>query len=108
MAARGARALGVGLASGGYGQDELERAGAYRTYEDALDLMNHLDFHGLCQSFVTFGQFVIEGPCSGHDRIQNIRGFGQTLRLEKTNFMTRREPKKRKMVAVLHPILTEG
>jgi hypothetical protein len=38
LAARRARALGVGLASGGYGQDELERAGAYRTYEDPLDL----------------------------------------------------------------------
>src|SRR5262245_38953973 len=30
LAARRARALGVGLLSGGYGQDELERAGAYR------------------------------------------------------------------------------
>ena len=32
LAARRARALGVGLLSGGYGQDELERAGAYRVY----------------------------------------------------------------------------
>jgi HAD superfamily hydrolase (TIGR01549 family) len=47
LAARRARALGVGLASGGYGQDELERAGAYRTYEDPLDLMNHLDELGV-------------------------------------------------------------
>jgi HAD superfamily hydrolase (TIGR01509 family) len=47
LAARRARALGVGLASGGYGQDELERAGAYRTYEDPLDLMNHLDEMGV-------------------------------------------------------------
>jgi HAD superfamily hydrolase (TIGR01509 family) len=47
LAARRARALGVGLASGGYGSDELERAGAYRTYEDPLDLMNHLDEVGV-------------------------------------------------------------
>jgi HAD superfamily hydrolase (TIGR01549 family) len=47
LAARRARALGVGLASGGYGQDELERAGAYRTYEDPLDLLNHLDEVGV-------------------------------------------------------------
>jgi HAD superfamily hydrolase (TIGR01549 family) len=47
LAAQRARALGVGLASGGYGQDELERAGAYRTYEDPLDLMNHLDEMGV-------------------------------------------------------------
>ena len=32
LAARRAQALGVGLLSGGYGQDELERAGAYRVY----------------------------------------------------------------------------
>jgi len=47
LAARRARALGVGLASGGYGQDELARAGAYRTYEDPADLMNHLDEVGV-------------------------------------------------------------
>ena len=29
LAARRARALGIGLLSGGYGQEELERAGAY-------------------------------------------------------------------------------
>jgi HAD superfamily hydrolase (TIGR01509 family) len=34
LAARRARALGVGLLSGGYGQDELGRAGAYRVYQD--------------------------------------------------------------------------
>jgi HAD superfamily hydrolase (TIGR01549 family) len=43
LAARRARALGVGLLSGGYGQDELERAGAYRVYEDPGDLLGHLD-----------------------------------------------------------------
>ena len=47
LAARRARALGVGLASGGYGQDELERAGAYRTCEDPLDLLSHLDEVGV-------------------------------------------------------------
>jgi hypothetical protein len=41
------RALGVGLLSGGYGQDELERAGAYRVYEDPADLIQHLDEVGV-------------------------------------------------------------
>jgi HAD superfamily hydrolase (TIGR01509 family) len=43
LAARRARALGVGLLSGGYGQEELERAGAARVYEDPADLLWHLD-----------------------------------------------------------------
>lgn len=43
LAARRARGLGVGLLSGGYGQDELERAGAVRVYEDPADLLQHLD-----------------------------------------------------------------
>jgi HAD superfamily hydrolase (TIGR01549 family) len=43
LAARRARALGIGLLSGGYGLEELERAGAYRVYEDPADLLNHLD-----------------------------------------------------------------
>ena len=47
LAARRARALSVGLLSGGYGQDELERAGAYRVYQDPLDLFRHLDEVGL-------------------------------------------------------------
>ncbi len=47
LAARRAGALGVGLLSGGYGQDELERAGAYRVYEDPKDLLKHLDEVGV-------------------------------------------------------------
>ncbi|MGB2714401.1 MAG: HAD family hydrolase [Vicinamibacterales bacterium] len=43
LAARRARALGIGLLSGGYGLEELERAGAYRVYEDPADLLTHLD-----------------------------------------------------------------
>ena len=43
LAARRCQALGVGLQSGGYGVDELERAGAYRVYEDPADLLDHLD-----------------------------------------------------------------
>ncbi len=43
LAARRCRALGVGLLSGGYGQEELERAGAARVYEDPADLLKHLD-----------------------------------------------------------------
>jgi HAD superfamily hydrolase (TIGR01549 family) len=43
LAAQRARGLGVGLLSGGYGTDELERAGAYRVYEDPADMLKHLD-----------------------------------------------------------------
>jgi HAD superfamily hydrolase (TIGR01509 family) len=47
LAARRARALGVGLLSGGYGRAELETAGAYRVYEDPADLLRHLDEVGV-------------------------------------------------------------
>ena len=47
LAARRARALGVGLLSGGYGEEELERAGAYRVYQDPADLLRHLDEIGV-------------------------------------------------------------
>jgi HAD superfamily hydrolase (TIGR01549 family) len=43
LAARRARSLGIGLLSGGYGLEELERAGAYRVFEDPRDLLNHID-----------------------------------------------------------------
>jgi HAD superfamily hydrolase (TIGR01549 family) len=43
LASRRARALGVGLLSGGYGREELERSGAYRVYEDPADLLIHID-----------------------------------------------------------------
>ena len=43
LAAKRARALGIGLLSGGYGQEELERSGAYRVYEDPADMLAHLD-----------------------------------------------------------------
>lgn len=47
LGARRARALGVGVLSGGYGREELERAGAYRVYEDPRDLLRHLDEVGV-------------------------------------------------------------
>jgi HAD superfamily hydrolase (TIGR01549 family) len=47
LAARRARSLGVGLLSGGYGEEELERAGAYRVYQDPADLLAHLDEVGV-------------------------------------------------------------
>jgi HAD superfamily hydrolase (TIGR01509 family) len=43
LAAARCGALGVGLLSGGYGEDELERAGALRVYEDPADLHAHID-----------------------------------------------------------------
>jgi HAD superfamily hydrolase (TIGR01509 family) len=47
LAARRAGALGIGLLSGGYGREELERAGAYRVYADPADLLTHLDEVGV-------------------------------------------------------------
>jgi HAD superfamily hydrolase (TIGR01509 family) len=47
LAARRARALGVGLLSGGYGAEELERAGAFRVYEDPGDMLRHLHEIGI-------------------------------------------------------------
>lgn len=47
LAARRARMLSVGLLSGGYGQDELRDAGAYRVYRDACELDASLDELGV-------------------------------------------------------------
>ncbi len=47
LAARRARALGIGLLSGGYGREELIYTGAFRVYEDPLDLLAHLDEVGV-------------------------------------------------------------
>jgi HAD superfamily hydrolase (TIGR01509 family) len=47
LAARRARALGIGLLSGGYGREELIYAGAYRVYDDPHDLLDHLDEVGV-------------------------------------------------------------
>jgi hypothetical protein len=38
---------GWGYFPGGYGQDELERADAYRVYQDPADLLRHLDEVGV-------------------------------------------------------------
>jgi HAD superfamily hydrolase (TIGR01549 family) len=43
LAAQRARALGIGVLSGGYGAEELERAGAYRVFDDPADMLAHLD-----------------------------------------------------------------
>jgi HAD superfamily hydrolase (TIGR01509 family) len=47
LAAQRARALGVGLLSGGYGREELQTAGAFRVYDDPEDLRSHLDELGI-------------------------------------------------------------
>ena len=47
LAARRARMLSVGLLSGGYGEDELESAGAFRVYRDAGELRRSLDELGI-------------------------------------------------------------
>ena len=47
LAARRAGMLSVGVLSGGYGEDELIRAGAYRVYRDPAELRVSLDELGL-------------------------------------------------------------
>jgi HAD superfamily hydrolase (TIGR01509 family) len=47
LAAGRKRALPVSLLCGGYGGDELERAGAFRVYEDPLAMLQHLEQLGL-------------------------------------------------------------
>jgi HAD superfamily hydrolase (TIGR01509 family) len=47
LAARRAGALGIGVMSGGYGREELERAGAYRVYADPADLLARADEVGV-------------------------------------------------------------
>jgi HAD superfamily hydrolase (TIGR01509 family) len=47
LAAQRAGSLGVGLLSGGYGQAELQAAGAYRVYADPADMLNHLEEVGV-------------------------------------------------------------
>ena len=47
LAARRARMLSIGLLSGGYGEDELGSAGAFRVYRDAAELRDSLDELGV-------------------------------------------------------------
>jgi HAD superfamily hydrolase (TIGR01549 family) len=47
LAARRAGMMSIGLLSGGYGEDELSRAGAYRVYRDPLELLHSLDELGV-------------------------------------------------------------
>ena len=47
LAARRARMLAVGLLSGGYGEDELTRTGAFRVYRDPAELLESLDELGV-------------------------------------------------------------
>ena len=47
LAARRAGMLSVGLLTGGYGEDELRAAGAFRVYRDPAELLDSLDELGL-------------------------------------------------------------
>jgi len=47
LAARRANMLGIGLLSGGYGEGELTKAGAYRVYRDPAELDESLDELGV-------------------------------------------------------------
>lgn len=47
LAARRARMFSIGLLSGGYGEDELTQAGAFRVYRDPAELYGALDELGI-------------------------------------------------------------
>ena len=47
LAARRAGMLSIGVLTGGYGEDELSRAGAFRVYRDAAELHRSLDELGV-------------------------------------------------------------
>ena len=47
LAARRAKMLSIGLLTGGYGDDELARAGAFRVYRDTAELHRSLDELGV-------------------------------------------------------------
>ncbi|HEV2373879.1 MAG TPA: HAD family hydrolase [Streptosporangiaceae bacterium] len=47
LAARRAGSMGIGVLSGGYGREELERVGAYRVYSDPADLLARADEVGI-------------------------------------------------------------
>jgi HAD superfamily hydrolase (TIGR01509 family) len=47
LAARRAGTLGIGVMSGGYGREELERAGAYRVYADPAEMLARIDEVGV-------------------------------------------------------------
>lgn len=47
LAARRAHFLGVGVLAGGYGEQELDQAGAYRVYADPAEMLLHLDELGV-------------------------------------------------------------
>ena len=50
LAARRAGMLSIGLLSGGYGEEELSRAGAYRVYHDPAELLSSIYQLGLRSS----------------------------------------------------------
>jgi phosphoglycolate phosphatase-like HAD superfamily hydrolase len=47
LAARRASTIGVGVLTGGYTEDELCRAGAYRVYRDVAEVLRHLNELGI-------------------------------------------------------------
>jgi HAD superfamily hydrolase (TIGR01549 family) len=47
LAAGRKSALGVGILSGGYSQEELERAGAFRVYADPREMLLHIEDLGI-------------------------------------------------------------
>ncbi len=76
LAAQRARALSVGLLSGGYGQEELEKAGAYRVYTlVTLSTYSNIWTKSACGDPIEIGWFSLRSqlvsdlsaPCFGRD-----------------------------------------
>jgi phosphoglycolate phosphatase-like HAD superfamily hydrolase len=47
LASRRAKMLSIGLLTGGYGEDELIKAGAYRIFKNPAELLGSIDELGL-------------------------------------------------------------
>lgn len=47
LAAARKRALGIGFLSGGYSREELNEAGAFRTYAVPMDMLQHIEDLGI-------------------------------------------------------------
>ena len=80
LAARRAGALGVGLLSGGYGREELERAGAYRVYADPAEMLARIDELGVRRLAAT-GTTILKVNAYIRDRERAVCGASVSARV---------------------------
>jgi hypothetical protein len=94
LAARRASALGVGLLSGGYGQDELEKAGAYRVYQDPADMMQHLDGGVRTAGSGSMRCWTIEQRTRSSGKGRRLRGYPPLSRSRLLRRLPERQPRR--------------